>query len=90
MAKDKKLYRIFISKVYRYEDYDEVYTCWKPLYRWGVSEKQVIARLRHELKLHDPGLSNDGLTDIFYKFDLEDAMPDGVRTLTVFDFDWND
>lgn len=89
MAKEKKLYRIFISKVHRYEDHDEVFTHWKPFYRWGVSEEQVIARLRRTLNLYGYDL-NDGQEEVFFKFDIEDAMPDGVRTLTVFDFDWND
>lgn len=87
MKKEKKLYRIFISKVHRYEDHDEVSTCWKPFYRYGVSEKQVIARLRRTLNLHEYDL-NDGREEVFYKFDLEDAMPNGIRTLTVFDFKW--
>lgn len=89
MKKEKKLYRVFISMVEIYEDHEDVHYCWKPFYRKGVSEKQVIARLRRQLGLYNYD-SMDGQCAVEYRFDVTDAKPHGYTTLTVFDFDWSE
>ena len=89
MKKEKKVFRIFISRIDRYEDHEDISTIWKPFYRTGVSEKQVIAWLRHKFNLYDHD-TMDGQCAVIYKFDIEDAMPNGIKTLTVFDFDWSE
>lgn len=87
MKKEKKLWRVFITKVERFEFDEKRTTIWKPYYRWGVSEKQVISRMRHEFDLYNHD-EYDGQVAVSYEFDIEDAKPNGITTYTVFDFEW--
>ena len=88
MKKENKTWRVFITEKRQYED-DCKYTRlhYKPIYRNGKSEKQVIARLRRTYNLYDHD-ENNGSCSVSYMFDIEDAKPNGVITYTVFDFEW--
>lgn len=87
MKKEQKLWRVFVTRERRYEDYTDYKFYCKPLYRYGVSEKQVIARLRRTYDLYDHD-EMMGQCAVNYIFDIEDAKPNGIMTFTVFDFEW--
>lgn len=88
MKKEQKLWRVFIIKKEQSEDGAKQYYMnknMKPIYRHGVSEKQVESRLRRYFGLRDHD-ENNGQTSISYTFDITDAKPNGITTYTIWDF----
>lgn len=89
MKKENKLWRVFILREAS-SDFDierkYINRNMKPIYRYGVSEKQVESRLRRSygLKDHD---ENNGEVSVKYIFDITDAKPNGIITMTIWDED---
>ena len=85
MAKKQKHYKVHVE-LREISDYNERVIETHDLERYGVSEAQVISRIRHSYKWYDHD-NYTGSVEYVYKFTLTEIVNpgEGVEQLSLFD-----